>query len=201
MAVRIEERDRSGVEVEAVEAERLRVPGWFGEAVMLGQYWLESGLVGYLEEEVRVERGRMGQYEVADFVLLLNSYAVSGEKTLSDFFKAIAPVKEVMMGLWGRSRCPSASSLSRFLAAVTPAAVGGLRELFETDMGRNGVGVTQGIGMFDRAEDHYMVIDVDGTVSAARQRSLEKVGVTTHPCDGGATKPVRRGTKGESEGR
>jgi hypothetical protein len=41
-------------------------------------------------------------------------------------------------------------------------------------MGRNGVGVMQGIGMFDRAEDHYMVIDVDGTVSATRQRSVEK---------------------------
>jgi hypothetical protein len=27
---------------------------------MLEQYWLESGLVGYLEAEVRVERGRMG---------------------------------------------------------------------------------------------------------------------------------------------
>jgi hypothetical protein len=99
MAVRIEDRDRSGVAVEAVEAERLRVPSWFGEAVLLGQYWLESGLVGYLEEAVRGSRGRMGQYEVADFVLLLNSYAISGEKTLADFFKSIVPVKEVMMGL------------------------------------------------------------------------------------------------------
>jgi hypothetical protein len=135
MTMRTEGRERIGVAVEVVEAERLRVPGWFGEAVMLGQYWLESGLVGYLEEEERVERGRMGQYEVADFVLLLNSYAISGEKTLADFFKAIAPVKEVMMGLWGRplagisksAACPSASSLSRFLAAVTPAAIGGSR--------------------------------------------------------------------------
>ncbi len=86
------------------------------------------------------------------------------------------------MGLWGRplagiskrAACPSASSLSRFLAAVGSAAVGGRQELFELDMGRNGVGVMQGMGMFDRAEDHYMVIDEDGTVSAARQRSLEK---------------------------
>jgi hypothetical protein len=174
MAARSEEGDRIGVEVEAVEEERLRVPSWFGEAVLLGQYWLESGLVSYLEAEVRVERGRMGRYEVGDFVLLLNSYAISGEKTLADFYKAIAPVKEVLMGLWGRSGCPSASSLSRFLAAVGTGAVGGLRELFERDLGRNGVGVMRGIGMFDRAEDHYMVIDVDGTVSAARQRSLVK---------------------------
>jgi hypothetical protein len=98
MAVRIEGRERIGVAVEAVEAERLRVPSWFGEAVLLGQYWLESGLVGYLEAEERGSRGRMGQYEVADFVLLVNSYAISGERTMADFFKSIAPVKEVMNG-------------------------------------------------------------------------------------------------------
>jgi hypothetical protein len=75
--VRIEKGDRIGVGVKAVEEERLRVPSWFGEAVLLGQHWLESGLVGYLEEEERVERGQIGQYEVADSVLLLNSYAIS----------------------------------------------------------------------------------------------------------------------------
>lgn len=51
--------ERSGVELEVCEEERLRVPNWFGEAVLLGRYWLDSGLVGYLEEEVRVVRGRM----------------------------------------------------------------------------------------------------------------------------------------------
>jgi hypothetical protein len=130
------ERIGSGVEIEGVEEKRQRVPEWLGEAVLLGQYWLESGLVGRLEEEVRVVRGRMGQYEVADFVLMLNSYAVSGERTLSEFYKSIAPVKEVLMGVWGRRRCPSASSLSRFLAAVEAKAVEGLREMFEMDLGR-----------------------------------------------------------------
>ena len=102
MSVVVIGADRSGVELEVREEARLRVPKWFGEAVLLGRYWLDSGLVGYLEEEVRVVRGRMGRYEVADFVLLLNSYAISGEKTLADFFKALAPVQEVLMGVWGR---------------------------------------------------------------------------------------------------
>jgi len=166
MAVRMDMRDRSGVEIEGVEAERPRVPEWLGEAILLGQYWLESGLVGYLEEEVRVVRGRMGRYEVVDFVLLLLSYAVSGEQTLREFYKGLAPVKEVLMGVWGRLQCPSASNLSRFLAAVDKEAVGRLRELFEADLGRNGVGVIQGIGIFDRVKEHYLVFDVDGTVSA-----------------------------------
>ncbi|WP_143467518.1 hypothetical protein [Leptolyngbya ohadii] len=43
---------------------------------------------------------------------------------MADFFQSVAPVKEVFMSVWGRSRCPSASSLSRFLAAVNPEAVG-----------------------------------------------------------------------------
>jgi hypothetical protein len=166
-------RDRRGVEIEALEEERLRVPKWFGEALLLGQYWLESGLVSHLEEEVPVARGRLGQYEVVDFVLLLNSYAISGERTLADFFKALAPVQEVLMGVWGRSQCPSASSLSQFLAAVKPEAVSRLRELFEADLDRNSVRVKQGIGLFERVQDHYLVLDVDGTVSAARQRAVE----------------------------
>jgi len=70
-----------------------------------------------------------------------------------------------LAGISKRAVCSGVLSLSRFLAAVGSAVVGGLRELFERDLGRNGVGVMEGIGMFDRAEDHYMVIDVDGTVS------------------------------------
>lgn len=39
----------------------------------------------------------MGQYEVVDFVLLLNSDAITGEKTLANFFQALAPVKEDLL--------------------------------------------------------------------------------------------------------
>jgi hypothetical protein len=200
MSVVVIGADRSGVELEVREEARLRVPKWFGEAVLLGRYWLDSGLVGYLEEEVRVVRGWMGRYEVADFVLLLNSYAISGEKTLADFFKALAPVQEVLMGVWGRSRCPSASSLSRFLAAISPEAVGRLRELFESDLGRNGVRVMQGIGMFDRAEDHYLVFDVDGTVSAARQRAVERDRSNYPPVVRRSDRACAAGYKGRKRG-
>ncbi len=40
MGVNIVERDRVGVKVEAREEERPRIPGWFWEAVLWGQYWL-----------------------------------------------------------------------------------------------------------------------------------------------------------------
>jgi hypothetical protein len=50
MAVVVLGQDRSGVKLEARAEERLRVPNWFGEAMLLGRYWLNSGLVGYLED-------------------------------------------------------------------------------------------------------------------------------------------------------
>lgn len=60
---------RSGIEVVVGTENVPRIPPWFGEAMLFGKYWLDSGLVGYLEEEIRVDRGRMGQYEMMDFVL------------------------------------------------------------------------------------------------------------------------------------
>jgi len=165
-------KGRTGVAVEAGRESVRRIPAWFGEAVLYGKYWLESGLVGYLEEEVRVVRGRMGRYEVMDFVLLLNAYAISGERTIADFYRALEPVKEVLMSQWGREWCPSASSLSRFLGCVGASAVEAMRVLFESDLHRNSVRIKQELGLFDRVSDHSVVFDIDGTVCAVRQRFI-----------------------------
>jgi hypothetical protein len=86
---------KTGVAVEAGTESVPSIPAWFGEAVLLGKYWLDSGLVGYLEAEVRVVRGRMGRYEVMDFVLLLISDAISREQTIADLYRSLSPVKEV----------------------------------------------------------------------------------------------------------
>jgi hypothetical protein len=110
------------------------------------------------------------------------------------------PVKEVLMGVWGRSQCPSASSLSRFLAAVDKGAVSRLRALFESDLERNSVRVKQGIGLFDRAQDHYLVFDVDGTVSAARQRSIEMDLSNYPPVQRRSDKACAPGYKGRKRG-
>jgi hypothetical protein len=81
-------------------------------------------------------------------------------------------VKQVLMSQWGRDRCPSASSLSRFLGCVGGSAVESLRALFESDLHRNSVRVQQKLGVFDRVQDHAVVFDLDGTVCAVRQRSI-----------------------------
>lgn len=81
-------------------------------------------------------------------------------------------VKGVLMTQWGRDRCPSALSLSRFLGCMQIEAVEALRRLFESDLYRNSLGVRQGMGLFDRVRDHSVVFDMDETVNAVRQRSI-----------------------------
>ncbi len=98
------------------------IPSWLPEALLLGEWWRTTGLLEQLQQQVRVSRGRMGHYEVCDFVLLLLAYAVSGEASLATFFKALTPVKDLVMAVWGRARCPVASTLSRFLDAVEQTA-------------------------------------------------------------------------------
>jgi Transposase DDE domain len=193
-------RTESRNEIETSRQNTQRIPSWFGEVVLWSKYWLDSALVGYLEEEVRVVRGRMGQYEVMDFVLVLISYAVSGERTIADFYRSLAPVKEALMNQWGRNRCPSASSLSRFLACIQPEAVEALRNLFESDLHRNSLRVKQGIGLFDRVADHSVVFDIDGTVCAARQRSIASDEQNDPPAQRRSDRACAPGYKGRKRG-
>ncbi len=71
----------SGIELTTTIEPNPVIPNWLSEALLLGKYWVESGLLERLQQQLRVSRGRMGDYEVCDFVLLLLAIAVSGEKT------------------------------------------------------------------------------------------------------------------------
>jgi hypothetical protein len=43
-------------------------------------------------------RGRFGRYEPVDFLAVLIGYALSGERTLADFFARLAPFATAFMG-------------------------------------------------------------------------------------------------------
>ncbi|MEM8830686.1 MAG: hypothetical protein AAGE96_15195 [Cyanobacteria bacterium P01_G01_bin.19] len=126
-----------------------------GEALLLGKYWIESGLLERLQQQVRVSRGRMGDYEVCDFVLLLLAYAVSGEKTLSDFFATLKPVRFLLMAVWRRSKCPVSSTLSRFLEVINDCSLEKLRGLFEQDLWERGFKGEDRGGLVDRTGERY----------------------------------------------
>jgi len=162
----------AGLELTATEQPNPMPPPWLAEVLLLGEYWRRTGLFDRLRTEVKVNRGRMGQYEVGDFVLLLLAYAVSGLATLQQFFEQLESVKSVLMSVWQRQQCPVASTLSRFLSDINPTALEQLRTLFESDLLVHGFEPPQSGGLIDRAGNQVWVFDVDGTHQTTRQRSL-----------------------------
>jgi hypothetical protein len=147
-------------------------PPWFGEVAVVAHAFNRFGLMKAIEERVRFARARMGKYELIDFVAMLIGYAVSGERTLSAFASRVRPFAEAFMALFGRSDLPDPATLSRYLASLDQPCVEALRTLFLEDLlARFPFGTPPG-GLWDRLGKQWMIIDVDGTRQAARQRAL-----------------------------
>ena len=114
----------------------------------------------------------MGHYEVIDFLAVLFGYAISGEPTLAAFFERLAPFAGPFMALFGRERLPHRSTLSRFLAAIDQPCLKALRTLFEQECFQHGFSQAHVGGLSDRQGRRLVIIDVDATRQAARQRAL-----------------------------
>jgi hypothetical protein len=163
------------IEVQTTSENRFSVPAWFAEVVIIAGYLEKKELVEAFAQQVRLVRGHFGTYEPIDFLALLIGYAISGERTLADFFERLAPFGTAFMALFGRKSLPHRSSLSRFLADVDRPCVEAFRTLFEQNsFAESWTPETIG-GIFDRQGRRSIVFDVDATRQAARQRAL--------PCD------------------
>jgi len=114
---------------------------------------------------------RFGQYELIDFVAVLLGYMLSGEPTLLAFYERLTPWADAFMAWMPRNRLPHRSTLSRYLSALDQASVEALRTLFQKDVLARKPFPSPG-GLFDRTDQQWIVIDVDGTRQAARQRAL-----------------------------
>src|SRR5437763_14511384 len=99
-------------------------------------------------------------------------YAISGERTLADFFERLAPFESAFMALFGRKCLPHRSSLSRFLAAVDRPCLEAFRTLFQQQRFADGWSTETIGGIFDRKARRFIVFDVDATRQPARQRGL-----------------------------
>jgi hypothetical protein len=100
-------------------------------------------------------------------------YAISGERTLEEFYESLQPFAVPFMALFDRDRLPARSTLSRFLAALTEEPVEALRTLFLDDLeSRPLTHDKQTGGLVDRAGDTWVVFDLDGTREAARVSRL-----------------------------
>ncbi|HET8842588.1 MAG TPA: hypothetical protein VFN35_14060 [Ktedonobacteraceae bacterium] len=132
-----------------------------------------QGILSKISEQVRFARKRFGQYEVIDFLTVLFGYAISGERTLEEFYETLQPFAIPFMALFERDRLPSRSALSRFLAVLIEEPVEALRTLFLDDLlARPLTPDKQAGGLVDRTSDTWTVFDIDGTREAARQRAL-----------------------------
>jgi hypothetical protein len=163
------------IEVQTSPLDRPSVPEWFAEVVMIARHLATKGLLEAFAQQVRLVRGRFGSYEPIDFLGPLVGYAISGERTLADFFERVAPFEAAFMALFGRRCLPHRSSLSRFLADVDRPCLEAFRTLFEQQTFAEGWTSETIGGIFDRQGRRYLVFDVDATRQAARQRAL--------PCD------------------
>src|SRR2546421_2601622 len=151
-------------------------PSWFGEVVLMAAHLRKHDVLSKIAERVRFARRRFGRYEVIDFLAVLFGYAMSGERTLEAFYQRLQPFAGPFMALFERDQLPARSTLSRFLAALTPEPVEGLRTLFLDDLESRPLATDsnekQTGGLVDRAGNTWVVFDIDGTREAARQRAL-----------------------------
>jgi hypothetical protein len=165
---------QSAVTIQITPTSRPSTPSWLGEVAAFAQVLGHLGLLKAIQEHVRFARARFGTYDTIDFVVVLISYALSGEPTLKAFYERLVPFAETFMALFGRSRLPDRSTLSRFPAALDQTPVEALRTLFQEDLLARKPFASLG-GLFDRTEEQWMVMDVDGTQQAARQRALPQL--------------------------
>src|SRR5258706_4950262 len=148
-------------------------PSWFGEVVLMAKYLQKHDVLAKISEQVRFARRRFGHYEVIDFLAVLFGYAISGERTLEEFYERLQPFAVPFMALFDRDRLPSRSAVSRPLAAFTEEPVEALRTLFLDDLLARPLTYDKQLGgLVDRAGNTWMVFDIDGTREAARQRAL-----------------------------
>ena len=154
----------SSVTIQASYQSVPSTPCWLGEVTLIARYLRCRGALAALEEQVRFARRRFGHYEVIDFVAVLIGYAISGERTLEAFYERLQPWASAFIVLFGHDRLPARSTLSRFLAALTPELVEALRTLFLADLLARPLDKEGQVGgLWDRHGIGWMVFDVDGT--------------------------------------
>jgi hypothetical protein len=160
------------VHIQVDPADSPSTPPWFGEVAVVAHALQLHGTLKAIEERVRFVRARMGTYELIDFVAMLIGYAVSGEPTLRAFCERVEPFASAFMALFGRADLPTPPTLSRYLAVLDQPCVEALRTLFLEDLlARSPFGTPPG-GLWDRLGGQWLLMDVDGTKQAARQRAL-----------------------------
>jgi hypothetical protein len=195
----MDQETSASVRVETNAESKPSVPGWLGEMALIAQHLKQQGVLAAIDERVRLVRGRMGSYEVIDFVAMLLGYASSEERTVEAYAEGLRPFGAVLMGLFERAKLPHRTTLSRFLAAMEEATVEALRRLFVADLLARPL-TGEGVGWLkDRSGQGWQMFDVDGTRQAGRQRAVPQT-VDLPEVQRRLTKVCRAGYLGRKRG-
>lgn len=151
------------------------------EVAAVAHILTQTGIISAIEEHGQFARARFGTYDTIDFVIMLFSYALSGEPTIAAFYARLAPFTHDFLALFQRQRLPSRSALSRFLAALDEKTVEALRTQFLHDLFERATPFSSPGGLWDRLDQQYVVVDVDGTRQVARQRALPHLPTLPEP--------------------
>jgi hypothetical protein len=156
-------------------------PSWLEEVAAFAHILTQVGIISAIEQHVQFARARFGTYDTLDFVLVLFSYALSGERTIKSFYDRLAPFTQEYLILFQRQQLPSRSALSRFLAALDEQTVEALRRQFQSDLFERTAPFPSPGGLLDREGHDFVVVDVDGTRQPARQRALPHLPTLPEP--------------------
>ena len=162
----------SCIEVDTSAVDRPSVPAWFAEVVIIVQHLATKGLLDAFAQQIRLVRGRFGTYEPLDFLALLLGYAISGERTLADFFERLAPFGPAFMALFGRRSLPHRATLSRFLADVDRPCLEAFRTLFEQQSFAEGWTAETIGGIFDQQGRLCWLLGTSVLKKGASERSI-----------------------------
>jgi len=83
--------------------------------------------------------------------------------------------------LFHRHHLPSRSALSRFLAALDEEPVEALRVQFRSDLLERATPFSSPGGLWDRRDQQYVLVDVDGTRQVASPRALAHLRALPEP--------------------
>jgi hypothetical protein len=151
------------------------------EVAAVAHILTQTGIISALEEHVQFARARFGKDDTIDFVIVLLSYALSGEPTILALYDRLAPFTHDFLALFQRQQLPSRSALSRFLAALDEKTGEALRTQVLSDLCERATPCSSPGGLWDRLDQQYVVMDVDGTRQAARQRALPHLPTLPEP--------------------
>src|SRR5690348_1353487 len=92
------------VRIQTSSASDLATPSWFGEVVLLTAHLRTHGVLNKITEQVRFTRRRFGHFEVIDFLAVLFGYAISGERTLEEFYQRLQSFAIPFMAVFDRDQ-------------------------------------------------------------------------------------------------